>query len=224
MVRATGRCNPELRVHVPIPLGSQHPKNIYIPNNGLAARRDHWGQVMRLGILGPLLIADDEGREISIAAARQRTFLAALLIRGNQILPKEELVDIVWDDAPPNGAVRTLRSYVTRLRHSAGPELAARIISRGPGYLCKVADEELDLLCFEALCQDADVAWRQGDWAGASAKATQATTLWRGTPLLDVPSQKLRDEVVPRLEQTRLQVLERRIEADLRLHQHERLA
>jgi hypothetical protein len=42
-------------------------------------------------------------------------------------------------------------------------------------------------------------------------------------PLLDVPSQVLRDRFVPRLEQMRLQALEDRTEADLRLGRQDRL-
>ncbi len=58
---------------------------------------------MRLGILGPLVVADDRGHEIRVAAARQRALLAALLVRANRIVPADELADIVWDSTPPPG-------------------------------------------------------------------------------------------------------------------------
>src|SRR5947209_5695271 len=67
--------------------------------NVVALRR--WWAAMRLGILGSLLVADDHGNQITVAAARQRTLLAALLVRANRTVPVEELAELVWDTAPP---------------------------------------------------------------------------------------------------------------------------
>ena len=89
---------------------------------------------MRLGILGPLLVIDDAGAEVAVAAARQRTLLAALLVKANRIVPAAELAEIVWDGTPPPGVGSTLRSYVMRLRHAVGPAVAARIRTGDPGY------------------------------------------------------------------------------------------
>lgn len=146
---------------------------------------------MRLGILGPLLVVDDAGHEIRVAAARQRALLAALLVRANQTMSVDELAKVVWNGAPPVGAARTVRSYVMRLRQVVGPVVAARLVTRNPGYLCQVGQDELDALRFEALCQDTDAALRAGRWAAASDAAASALALWRGTPLLDVSSQLL---------------------------------
>ena len=178
---------------------------------------------MRLGILGTLLAVDDAGREIRVTASRHRTLLAALLARANRTVSVDELTEMVWDRAPPGAAARTLRSYMTRLRDAVGPGVAARILTRDPGYLFQVAEDELDALRFEALCRKAGVALRAAAWIEASTAAVQATELWRGTPLLDVPSQALREAFVPRLEQLHLQALEDRIEASLHLHEHDRL-
>ncbi|HEY3872597.1 MAG TPA: winged helix-turn-helix domain-containing protein [Actinocrinis sp.] len=69
---------------------------------------------MRLGILGPLLAADDAGQEVRVTATRQRTLLAALLVWANRPVQVDELAEAVWDAAPPAGAARTVRSYVMR--------------------------------------------------------------------------------------------------------------
>src|SRR5205814_9692309 len=111
------------------------------------------GGAVRLGILGPLLVIDDAGAEVAVAAARQRTLLAALLVKANRIVPAAELAEIVWDGTPPPGVGSTLRSYVMRLRHAVGPAVAARIRTGDPGYMCQVADDELDVRRFEALCR-----------------------------------------------------------------------
>ena len=178
---------------------------------------------MRLGILGPLLVVDDTGREIRVTAARQRALLAVLLVRANRTVPVDELTKIVWNGTPPVGAAHTVRSYVMRLRQTVGPAVAARLVTRDPGYLCQVGPDELDALRFEALCQDAGAALHAGRWAEASAASGAALTLWRGAPLLDVSSQSLHEEAAPRFEQLRLQALETDTEAALHLGQQDRL-
>jgi DNA-binding SARP family transcriptional activator len=178
---------------------------------------------VRFAVLGPLLVLDDSGREYPAMPARQRTVLAALLVRANLVVPVDELVEFVWDGRPPSGATTTVRSYVMRLRQALEPAVAARIVTRDPGYLCRTGADELDLTRFEALCRDAGARLRERRWAEASEDAARALALWRGTPLVDVPSEMLREQVAPRLEQLRLQAVEDRIEAELQLGRHDRL-
>ncbi len=181
------------------------------------------GGVVRLGILGPLLVAAGTGREVHIPAARQRILLATLLAYANQALPVDTLAETVWDGAPPVGAAGTLRTYVMRLRNAVGATVAARIVTREPGYLCQVAEDELDVLRFESLCGATGAALHAAAWSDALTAAAGALALWRGAPLLDAPSQALCRVFVPRFEQLRLQVLENRAEAGLRLGDHDRL-
>ena len=176
---------------------------------------------MRLDVLGPLLVADDTGARIQVPAGRQRVLLAALLVRANQVVPAAELAELVWDGAPPTGAGVTVRSYVMRLRRSVGPQVAARIITRDPGYLCQVTDDEVDLLRFEVLCRRGGAAVRARSWKQAADVLDEALGLWRAAPLGDVASQMLHHEVLPRLQQTRLEAVERRAGALLRLGRHE---
>ena len=48
--------------------------------------------------------------------------------------------------------------------------------------------------------------------------------MWRAAPLLDIPSEALRGEFVPRLERLRLQALEDGFDAGLRLGRYQELA
>ena len=184
---------------------------------------EHGGGV-RLGLLGPLLVADDVHTEVDVGAERLRILLAALLVRANRTVSVDELAEIVWDGRPPAGSARTVRRYVQRLRHVVGRQVAARIITRDPGYVCRCTDTELDLLRVEALCRHGANAMRDQEWLAASQAFTQALRLWRGAPLEDIRSQVLRDESVPRLDQLRLQILEDRIAAELNLGDAGRLA
>lgn len=170
---------------------------------------------MRWGVLGPLQVIDDSGEEIAIPAGRARVLLAALLTGVDHVVPVDELCELLWDGAPPPGAHRTARVHVVRLRHALGPDAASRIVTRSPGYLLLLGDDEFDLARFEQLCRAARQATRIFDWSQAAASFLEALGLWRGTPLADVPSQALRDRELPRLEQLRLQAVEDHIDAEM---------
>ena len=177
---------------------------------------------MRFSLLGPLKVTGSSGGQAEVGGPRLRVLLAALLLHANVPVPADELAEVVWDGAPPPGAVPTLRSYVRRLRSALGDD-ATRIVARGPGYLIQLDRAELDVLEFEALCQDARAALGAEKLVHASATAMRALRLWQAPPLLDVPADALRGEFVPRLDQLRLQVLEDRFDAGLRLGQHQEL-
>ena len=177
-------------------------------------------QAIRLGVLGPLSIRVD-GVAIPVPAAKQRAVLGTLLVRANQVVSFEELAEIVWDGSPPRAARATVGNYVKRLRHALGPAIGARIVTHDPGYLVEVGDEELDRLGFAALCRARGEAVRTGAWLRASELLGQALALWRGPALVDVQSETLRLQEVPRLDRLRLQASEWRVEAELQLGLHD---
>jgi len=166
---------------------------------------------------------DDAGAALPVTAGKQRVLLAALAVRANRIVPVDELVDLVWDGAAPRGAVRALRVYVVRLRHVLGAEVAARIVTRDPGYQLQAGQNELDVLRFDHLCQESGEAARVGAWQRTADLLADALSLWRGVPLVDVPSETLRARELPRLTRLRQQAVERRVDADLHLGRHEQV-
>jgi DNA-binding SARP family transcriptional activator len=174
---------------------------------------------MWLGVLGRLSIRDEDA-EIAISAPKQRVMLAALLRRANQVVSLDELAEVLWDSTPPPTARVTLRNHVKSLRQVLGPAVAARIVTLPPGYLIDLREPELDLLRFTSLCAAGSEAVRSHRWDQADASLSAALALWRGSPLADVPSEVLRRDEIPRLEQLRLQAQEYRIDAALRLGRH----
>ena len=176
---------------------------------------------MQFDILGPLRVTAQQ--QVSISAVRLRVLLAVLLWRANQPVPVDEIYEALWDGKLPRDPSGALRTLVRRLRHVLGPQAGARIGTHAPGYLIEVGDTELDVTRFEALCRGTVAAAHDGRWAEVSATAGEALALWRGQPLADVPCQMLRDLWLPQLEQTRLQAIEWRIEADLQQGRHERV-
>jgi DNA-binding SARP family transcriptional activator/tetratricopeptide (TPR) repeat protein len=154
---------------------------------------------------------------VPVSAAKHRILLATLLMDANRIVSGDVLADIIWDGAPPSSARVTVRGYVKQLRQRLPPAVAARIVTRSPGYLIELGDDELDRLAFATRFRQAGAAVRQASWGPASALLAEAISLWQGPALADVPSDTLRREHGPALEEMRVQALEWRIEADLHL-------
>jgi DNA-binding SARP family transcriptional activator len=177
---------------------------------------------MCFGILGPLLVHDGDS-VVSVPAARQRVLLAALLFRAQTAVSADALAEMMWDGMPPAGAVTTLRSHVMRLRRVLGPAAGARVVTKYPGYLLEVREEEVDLLRFARLCREGGAAVRACEWARAAGLLAEALGLWRGDPLADIPSDLLRRDELPTLEQLRLQAVEWQMDAGLHLGGHAEL-
>jgi DNA-binding SARP family transcriptional activator/Flp pilus assembly protein TadD len=174
---------------------------------------------MWFGVLGPLLVRDEDS-VIRVPAARQRVLLAALLVRAGTAVSADALAEIMWDGTPSSGAETTLRSHVMRLRRVLGPAAGARVVTRYPGYLVEAAEHEVDLLRFTCLCRAGGTAVHAGDWARAWEMTGEALGFWRGDPLADIPSELLRRDQLPQLEQLWLQALEWRMDAGLQLGSH----
>jgi DNA-binding SARP family transcriptional activator len=172
---------------------------------------------MRFGVLGALRVLDDQGIENAVPAAKHRVLLAALLLNANQQVPREALVDVLWDQNPPPNAASALRTYLTRLRGVLG-DASDRITSTPSGISIALRSAaEFDVAEAEQLHQSASAAARDGRRAEAAAILRRAEALWRGRPLADIPSDALRRRELPRLEELRLAVTEQRIDVELAL-------
>jgi DNA-binding SARP family transcriptional activator/tetratricopeptide (TPR) repeat protein len=189
------------------------------------------GTVFSVGVLGPLVVRS-EGAAAPVPAPKQRVILAALALRAGQAVSYDELAEIIWDGAPPAAARVAIRNYVKRLRHVLGPVAGRRIVTRDPGYALDAVPDEVDALRFTALCMKASQAVRQVNEAtrdqamGASGtwdSLGEALGLWRGDPLVDVPSHMLVAAEVPRLDALRMQALEWRMDAGLAQGRHAEL-
>ncbi|MDX3004403.1 BTAD domain-containing putative transcriptional regulator [Kribbella solani] len=161
---------------------------------------------MHFGVLGTLHILSDAGAVLTIASGKQRLVLALLLIRPNQPLSAEYLLDRLWGDRPPRNARTNLQVYVHRLRQVLGEHR----IAHGPGgYRLAVAPHELDALEFERL--------------SAAGRPAEALALWRGDPYADVTDiDELRDEAA-RLTEGRLTTNEDWYDTELDAGRHHRL-
>src|SRR5919106_655056 len=72
------------------------------PSRALCAGRNpcYNRYMLEFRLLGPLEVVSDEG-PIDIAGQRQRALLALLVLRANQVVPSETLVELLWGEQPP---------------------------------------------------------------------------------------------------------------------------
>lgn len=171
--------------------------------------------MLEFGLLGPVDVRD-HGVPVTIGAAKLRALLAALLLRSNQTVTTAALVERVWADRPPQRAVAALQNYVLRLRQALGDN-GSVIRTTDGGYLIAVTPAQLDVTRFELLVAEADAT---PDVASRSRLLSEALTLWRGPALAGISSEPLLREHGARLEELRLNAVERRIEAELELGRH----
>src|SRR5262245_3371217 len=172
---------------------------------------------MEFRILGPLE-AWDEGHELSLGGPKQRALLAVLLLRANEVVPADRLIDELWgDDAPEDGAA-ALRVNVSRLRKALPQDVLA---TRSPGYVVRVDSDALDLQRFERLIDEGRGLLGRSLAADASERLHGALSLWRGPPLADFTYESFAQAAIARLEEMRLAALELRIEAELALGRHD---
>ena len=180
----------------------------------------------RFGILGPVE-AWVGGRCLRLGGPGQRSLLAVLLLRANQVVPSRVLVEAIWGEAPPRTAMAKLQAHVSALRRALAPPLAGcepshLVVTRAPGYMIALGPEQLDLTTFERLAGEGRALLRQ-EPALAARKLRAALSLWRGEPLEDLD---LGGELAPEaaiLEERRFSVLEERIDADLQAGRHAEL-
>jgi DNA-binding SARP family transcriptional activator len=169
--------------------------------------------VLSLGVLGRLEVVR-EGRPVRLVG-KPAALLVALLIRRNQVVPTERLLDELWDDRPPKSARKLLQAYISHLRKALGAE---RVQTYPTGYLLAIAEDELDLARFERLLREAERS--RDDPRRARATLDEALALWRGAPLADVHEEPLAQAAASRLEELHVHALETRFDVVLALGEH----
>ena len=158
--------------------------------------------MVRIGLLGGVRAVTEDGQPIDIGPAKSQTVLAALALSPGTPLAVSRLVELVWGDAPPRTAHKTLQWHVARLRKGLG---SATIVRVGAAYRLDVAPDAVDVTRFQRHL-------REGDPAAALAQ-------WGGTPLAGLDAPGLAAAVAGLTEQWLSAVeadLERRVESDPR--------
>src|SRR4051812_16714916 len=111
---------------------------------------------MQIQVLGPLEVTGASGL-LALGGVRQRAVLAVLALHLNEVLSTDFLIEELWGEQAPAGALNTVQVYVSRLRKALQTETGhdqagtAALRRRGRGYVLEGDPELLDLHRFERL-------------------------------------------------------------------------
>jgi len=146
-------------------------------------------------VLGPIEVWVGD-RQVSLGGPKPRALLAALLLQPRQVVPVERLIDLIWDESPPQTAGALVHTYVSSLRRAVGKAL----VTRAPGYLL---DLDSDIEQFNKHLTTARQAERADDPATAITHYQHGLSLFRGPALHGVDAQFARGHAMT-LEESRL--------------------
>ncbi|MFD8498589.1 tetratricopeptide repeat protein [Amycolatopsis sp. NPDC059657] len=142
---------------------------------------------LRIGVLGPLEVARGESA-VPLGPLKQRSLFAVLALQPNEVVSREEIIDVLWGDRPPASCLNLVHTYVSGLRKLVEPsrarESGAVISLVSGGYRLTADPGELDLTRFDELVGQA----RRAPHGEARKELfEQALDLWRGPVLADLP-------------------------------------
>lgn len=145
---------------------------------------------------------------------KRMELLAVLLLRRNEVVTVDRIIEHLWDSSPPRSATRNIRTYAWQLRRELGGQ-SHRLAAAPGGYSISCTPDELDLARFRSLTASGYEALRADDGEAAARRFRDALDLWRGEPFGGANlSQHLRAEADWIVEE-RLSVFEALMDADL---------
>ncbi|MDQ3663219.1 MAG: AAA family ATPase [Actinomycetota bacterium] len=172
---------------------------------------------MRFLVLGPLHVVEGDA-PVSIAGRKERALLALLLSRANSVVSVDEIIEQLWEGAPPRSAAKSLQAHVVRLRQAlvdGKPGVTGSpIFTESPGYAIQLRPDQVDALWFRERVQQGAEALHAGAYEVASEALRDAQSTWRGQPYAGFELDWLVEER-GRLEQEYMACVEDRVDADL---------
>ncbi|WP_256804883.1 BTAD domain-containing putative transcriptional regulator [Frankia sp. ACN10a] len=175
---------------------------------------------LQFAILGPLEVTA-AGTPVSLGGAQRKVLMTVLLLEAGRAVSIPRLMEVIWGDSPPEGALRTLRTHVSELRRVMADDRPPRVLlRRGAGYLLDVRAEQIDVERVRRLLAQGRRAVDDGDPVSAIAPLQEAQSLWRGPPLVDVADHPFAHGYAEALTELQLDVTKTRIAADLSLGRH----
>jgi DNA-binding SARP family transcriptional activator len=178
--------------------------------------------MIRYAILGPLELCDGALR-VAVVGRRQVALLALLLVNANRMLSNDRLIEAVWGELGPRGAVKRLQVAIVRLRQAldaAGAQGESVLRTVAGGYLLAVRPGELDAEVFQTRVREGRRALAEGNVALALDTLGTALGMWRGSALEGVAYEEFAQPEIRRLEELRFTALEARADCEMRRGAH----
>jgi predicted ATPase/DNA-binding SARP family transcriptional activator len=173
---------------------------------------------VRFGILGTTAAWRDDGSEVPVGGPALRALLALLLAQAGEVVTADTLIDDLYGDQAPGDAGHALQSQISRLRRALAP---VTIDSLPSGYRLSIEDDAVDAGRFERLAGAGRQALAAGQPQRSAAILADALALWRGDAFADVPDSPSVRALAQRLDERRLGAVEDRLEARLRIGEHD---
>jgi predicted ATPase/DNA-binding SARP family transcriptional activator len=178
-------------------------------------------------LLGPIELGGPGG-VVAIGGPKTRAVLALLALHAPAVVHTDQLVDAVWGEDPPSTVRNGLQVHISTLRKAlraarASDEGGELLPSRSGGYALAIDATRVDATRFEATARDAGIALARGDAEQAADLAETALGYWRGAALADLGDFPFAAPAAVALEESRLQCLEVRADAQLARGRHAEL-
>ena len=84
---------------------------------------------VRFSLLGPVR-AWRGPAEVDLGPNQQRAIVALLLVKANQLVATDDLIELLWERNPPSSAINAIHKYIGAIRRLLEPELEARTSGR----------------------------------------------------------------------------------------------
>jgi DNA-binding SARP family transcriptional activator len=164
---------------------------------------------MDVRVLGPMEVLRN-GESLALGGPRQRTLLALLVARLPKSVDTDTLIDELWGEGASPGAKSTLQSLVSNLRQVLGDVIP---FERG-SYRLDLEPESVDAIRFARVIEEARPELAISPSATAE-RLREALGWWRGRPLADLVDSPAIRVYVRSLEESRLEAVELRLDAEL---------
>jgi SARP family transcriptional regulator, regulator of embCAB operon len=178
-----------------------------------------------INVLGLLEIAEN-GNRFYVPGEKLRTIIAMLATGSHLTVPRDQLIDELWGEAPPTNPTNALQAHIARIRrlfkhrlYNTVPDDIIR--TTGTGYTLALTEQAVDAHRFLRM---ADEGARPGTPPSRSIDLLErALALWRGPALVDTGDGSHCRSVAFRLDSTRVLAQENLIQAKLALGRHQDL-
>jgi DNA-binding SARP family transcriptional activator len=192
---------------------------------------------MRINVLGPLEVIRD-GVLVTPSAPKLRQVLSLMALQANKVVLIDQFIEELWGEQPPHSATTTLQTYIYQLRKmyrlagrgqasspdGAGKQSAvATLHTSTNGYLLSFPNEDLDWQQVAKLVKRGREQLDLGDISTGAETLGAALQLWRGSALADVSRGPVLQATVVWFDEFRKNILEQRVDAELRLGKHREL-
>lgn len=148
---------------------------------------------------------------VDLGGRQHRRVLTGLLLEPAAVVTVTRLVELVWGDAPPRSAGKSLQVLISHLRRSLR-HCGCRIGTEATGYRVEIEATRIDLHRFRNLVGRARLA---GDPHRRVDLLSEALSLFAGEPLADLAGTDPGDRVRARVGGEYLAALEERFESQL---------